>query len=331
MRKVRAFVPPAVLLIWPTFLSCCNEASAEGWPHLHGVLKRRMRLRPYCDFCDALYNTRGGSGGYMDDMNQPEHVLQHDGNNFLVEHPSPDEQEEYFVILSKLLKEKQKKAVDVIISVRSPFYRFENKSTCTYEVVRSDDGNNALDVDLLSSLLSYRGGGWQHRMTKSSNQRGEKLGKVIDDSFDKFCRFISLWVVWIASIQAFGKAISHDRVVDELATKLLSEDTAKAVKNINNILNKFSDHGVVDLFQLYSTKDIVMSVLALSRLQRAANESSLRFASNEKDENGHSVIADMALLSDLAHYAAFANAAYGWKGGLALSGRLHLGMSVILH
>ena len=105
---------------------------------------------------------------------------------------------------------------------------------------------------------------------------------------------------------------------------------AKAVKNINDILNKFSDHGVVDLFQLYPSKDIVMSVLALSRLQRAANESSVRFASNEKDEIGHSVIADMALLSDLAHYAAFANAAYGWKGGLALSGRLHLGMSVIL-
>ena len=31
------------------------------------------------------------------------------------------------------------------------------------------------------------------------------------------------------------------------------------------------------------------------------------------------------LLSDLAHYAVFANAAYGWKLGFALSGILHLG------
>jgi len=62
--------------------------------------------------------------------------------------------------------------------------------------------------------------------------------------------------------------------------------------------------------------------MALSRLQRASIMVDER---DSKQVDTEDRVFDLELLGDLAHYAVFANAAYGWKGGLALSGRLHLG------
>lgn len=120
---------------------------------------------------------------------------------------------------------------------------------------------------------------------------------------------------------------------------------------------------MVDVFSEYPTKDVVLSILALSRLQRAvyASKSTINyrfrsiFDEDEHDEvsggsfgtelikrvfhrsTGKERSIDTAstsdndilnieydLLADLAHYAIFANAAYGWKMGL-LGGKLHLG------
>ena len=134
----------------------------------------------------------------------------------------------------------------------------------------------------------------------------------------------------------------------KLATKLLSEETNLAVKNIRSIMTNFPDFGVVDIFAKYPTKDVVASILALSRLQRV-NPSFLKAFNNEhsdksgKSRTGYSDTTSIdksggstntlsrdsdeeveeELLCNLAHYATFANAAYGWKIGL-LSGKLHL-------
>jgi hypothetical protein len=126
------------------------------------------------------------------------------------------------------------------------------------------------------------------------------------------------------------------------------------------------------VFSEYPTKDVVVSILALSRLQRAVYTSgpksnynwpalfleedtffdngrkrrgrrrrrlkeifqrhenineSITFLDNDNnidDEDVGAVNIEQGLLADLAHYAIFANAAYGWKMGL-LGGKLHIG------
>lgn len=130
-----------------------------------------------------------------------------------------------------------------------------------------------------------------------------------------------------------------------IADRLLSKESAMAVKRVRQIIENFPDHGVLDVFSLYPTKDVVASILALSRLQRAAlygienltvDEPSrggidflsaalkLPTSSDSEDSSGDIVNNERDLLEDLAHYSAYAHCAYGWKFGL-LSGRLHLG------
>lgn len=46
--------------------------------------------------------------------------------------------------------------------------------------------------------------------------------------------------------------------------------------------------------------------------------------------NKGSIVSDEQLLNDLAHYSVFANAAYGWKMRLLLSGKLHTGNKKVL-
>ena len=101
----------------------------------------------------------------------------------------------------------------------------------------------------------------------------------------------------------------------------MSEESSRAIKNIQSIIKRFPDHGVIDVFQLYTAKDVVLSAIALSRLQLA----SIKLDYKEGDDNTWVSPIDQETLRDLVRYAVFANAAYGWKGGLALSGRLHLG------
>ena len=126
------------------------------------------------------------------------------------------------------------------------------------------------------------------------------------------------------------------------------------MQTIRKIINNFPEHGVVDVFSEYPTKDVVMAILALSRLQRAfytVNTSSnvgRTIGGNGDEENGNNntdwktylngffgkmteettnnsdIQTEYKLLADLAHYSVFAHAAYGWKMGL-LSGKIHIG------
>ena len=69
---------------------------------------------------------------------------------------------------------------------------------------------------------------------------------------------------------------------------------------------------------LFSPKDVILSIVALSRLQQVLETSAPRTIDKS------TIITDKDLLEELAHYCTFANAAYGWKG-FAFCGRLHLG------
>ena len=142
----------------------------------------------------------------------------------------------------------------------------------------------------------------------------------------------------------------------QIAARLLSKESAMAVKTIQQIIDNFPEHGVIDVFSLYPTKDVVASILALSRLQRAALYGATQFeneparggidfltsALSSPSYNQESLVLDgvddtncrvveneRELLADLAHYSAYAHAVYGWKFGL-LSGRLHLGDKAML-
>lgn len=108
--------------------------------------------------------------------------------------------------------------------------------------------------------------------------------------------------------------------------KFLSTETANAVKTIRKVVVSFPEYGVVDLFGLYSPKEVILSIIALARLQSVVSnhhqQQKQQQLKNEKDMNNS---IDKETLNDLAHYAKFAHAAYGWKGLAAFCGRLHLG------
>ena len=107
--------------------------------------------------------------------------------------------------------------------------------------------------------------------------------------------------------------------IKQMEHKFVSKETATALRTIGNIIDAFPDYGVVDLFAMYSPKDVIWSIVALSRLQRV-----LEPDLDDVDEDDSNIITDRQLLEELAHYCSFANAAYGWKG-LPFCGRLHLG------
>ena len=68
-----------------------------------------------------------------------------------------------------------------------------------------------------------------------------------------------------------------------------------------------------------------MSTVALSRLQNIVINSDKWQTNAVGDQEICSLASNKDLIHDLAYYSVYANAAYGWKGGLALSGRLHFG------
>ena len=100
----------------------------------------------------------------------------------------------------------------------------------------------------------------------------------------------------------------------------MSNETADALKTIRKIVEAFPDYGVVDLFGLYSPKDVILSIIALSKLQSVV-DSEQSFKDDHDDDNA----IDNNTLDELYHYSKFAHAAYGWKGLAAFCGRLHLG------
>jgi hypothetical protein len=104
----------------------------------------------------------------------------------------------------------------------------------------------------------------------------------------------------------------------QVATRLLSAESAVAVKTIRRIIKQFKDHGVIDVFKDYPAKDVVMAIIALGKLQSAAAQYMER---NEPESDP----VEPYLLEQLAEYSVFANAAYGWTMEVAFRGRLHMG------
>mmetsp|Transcript_2618 Transcript_2618/g.4786 ORF Transcript_2618/g.4786 Transcript_2618/m.4786 type:complete len:418 (+) Transcript_2618:1-1254(+) len=79
---------------------------------------------------------------------------------------------------------------------------------------------------------------------------------------------------------------------------------------------------------MYNPKDVIWSIVALSRLQHILesdyNGDGGTNGSNNQHDNGNTTKIDKELLEELAHYCTFANAAYGWKG-FAFNGIWRLG------
>ena len=78
-----------------------------------------------------------------------------------------------------------------------------------------------------------------------------------------------------------------------------------------------------------SPKEVTWSIVALSRLQHLLDSDYIDDAKTDTSRNnkhgrhdGNTTMDDQ-LVEELAHYCAFANAAYGWKGS-AFCGRWHL-------
>jgi len=150
------------------------------------------------------------------------------------------------------------------------------------------------------------------------------------------------------------------RLLNVVINRFLSEESATAVRTIRHTLANLEDHhGVVDIFSLHSPKDVLLSALALGRLQSASEEYErrrllvqkeddefndskrrrymfrwLRVFGGKQRQNTKDQAAEPALrlhdiepnlLETIAHYAKFAVSAYGWKGRLALGGRFHRG------
>eukprot|EP00546_Thalassionema_frauenfeldii_P001250 CAMPEP_0178932860 /NCGR_PEP_ID=MMETSP0786-20121207/22894_1 /TAXON_ID=186022 /ORGANISM="Thalassionema frauenfeldii, Strain CCMP 1798" /LENGTH=267 /DNA_ID=CAMNT_0020610283 /DNA_START=264 /DNA_END=1067 /DNA_ORIENTATION=- len=84
------------------------------------------------------------------------------------------------------------------------------------------------------------------------------------------------------------------------------------------MITQLKEHGVVDIFRDHSKKDILFSLLALSKLQSAA-----AYYEDQKKNEGYNV--NRKLLKRLAYYSVFANAAYGWTMEAATKGKLDRG------
>lgn len=237
------------------------------------------------------------------------------------------------------------------------FLSFSNFKLCLNHVNALDFRRNRLIVSVESTNKRHI-----HKVTSSSLiasgkndfESDAKHNIVNDENDDVFEEFIELksheFENALISIQSVIRKKSDD-LIKTLASSLLSEDSARAVKSVRLVLTKFTENGVKDIFSLYPTKDIVLSAVALSRLQRASSlfaenmEKKLNvtkkkgsisefffsffgFTSNNvrgSIDTNKGLEYEKELLSDLSHYAVFANAAYGWKLGFALSGILHLG------
>lgn len=106
----------------------------------------------------------------------------------------------------------------------------------------------------------------------------------------------------------------------QLTSRILSSESFKAIKTVRRIFRKFDEYGVVDVFKKYPSRSVIASVMALARLQSVAS-----YYENKIGMLGDDVSDDEELLDRLAHYALFANAAYGWTMDLALRGKLHMG------
>jgi hypothetical protein len=107
-------------------------------------------------------------------------------------------------------------------------------------------------------------------------------------------------------------------IFQNLAVRLLEPDSVAAMHTVRKILSSVDDHGIVDVFAKYRSRDVLLSIYALSRLQDAVAE-------NDRRRETYSAFLDNELITDLAHYSVYASVAYGWKMHFAFGGGLHLG------
>lgn len=116
---------------------------------------------------------------------------------------------------------------------------------------------------------------------------------------------------------------------NQLAARIVQSDTVAAIKAIQEILDSVDDHGVIDVFKRYPTKELVAAIYALSRLQAASEFHLGQIAKRRKfgPLKDFPRLEENELLDELCHYAPFASAAYGWKLDLATAGRIHRGDS----
>lgn len=103
---------------------------------------------------------------------------------------------------------------------------------------------------------------------------------------------------------------------------VVSDETVASARMLRNIFHSVNDNGVIDVFKKYSTKELIPSIYAFSRLQAASAKYDQLHAKNEVASMSYD---DQLLLEELNYYAPFASAAYGWKMDLATAGRFHGG------
>lgn len=109
-----------------------------------------------------------------------------------------------------------------------------------------------------------------------------------------------------------------------IASRLLPSETRRALGTVTTILSRLhQEHGVVDLLRLYKKHQVLTAMAALNRLQSAA-----RRYEHLHDNVHDGTHASKELLQELAHYAVYANAAYGWKMDLALRRKFSRGGSI---
>jgi len=119
---------------------------------------------------------------------------------------------------------------------------------------------------------------------------------------------------------------------DWVASRWLSGRSRSAIFTIIDIIRRFRDHGVVDLFAKYSQPQIFWSLVAYSGLQRTIEAEGLieqYFADNSTVGDDDALdrvdqVEDPALLDTLSYYSVYASAAYGWKLGFAMKGTTFL-------
>jgi len=194
----------------------------------------------------------------------------------------------------------------------------------------------------------------RHTNARRERRRRREQRRQLDDALLTNLTVTSARPIrsWNLLTRTFRRHSSH--LLDAALDKFLSAESAGAISSIRTILcNLEEDHGVVDVLSLYSPREVLLSGLALSRLQSAAivaeergcvSGTATRKTSGRRigrlfgfgrdrgrvdsqaGTNSTSPAAiDPDLLEMIAHYAKFAVSAYGWKGRLALSGRLHWG------
>lgn len=110
---------------------------------------------------------------------------------------------------------------------------------------------------------------------------------------------------------------------------MMGPKSLKAVSNVKTLITSFPDHGVIDVFKLYPIRDVLSSILILAKLQwivkHHEDQDAAKQQAEQKSLGGESHIEEHPspeLLQKLAHYSAYANAAYGWRFDLALKGRV---------